>query len=107
MKIFNHQYKGFGIHPSEFRVYVEKIDGIYHICFEDLGIGTSVTNASEQLASEMIIDLNVMPDICKFYETYDHPEGRTFDEITYTWMGIMAKHPEWKASKKQKIFNFK
>jgi len=48
-----------------------------------------------------------MPDICKFYETYDHPEGRTFDEITYTWMGIMAKHPEWKASKKQKIFNFK
>jgi hypothetical protein len=106
MKIFEHQYKGFGIHPSECRVYVEKIDDIYHICFEDIGIGTSITNASEQLASEMILRLNVMPDICKFYETYNHPEGRTFDEITYKWLGIMAKYPDWKPSKNQKIFGF-
>ena len=105
MDIFNHTFKGFGSCPSECKVYVELIDCIHHICFEDLGIGTSVTNASEIIVTEIIQKYGVSPIFCRFYESYSH-ENRTFDEITYCWKNGVASSPQWMPSNKGVIFGF-
>lgn len=83
-----------------------EINGIMHICFEDMGIGTSVTNMSENIASKVVNEFNLDPSMCKFYERYPH-EDPVFDEISYTWLGNYAKYPSWKPSKDSHIFNFK
>lgn len=118
LKIFEYDYLGFGIHQSRCKVYVKKItktkptlDYVYHICFEDMGVGTSVTNASEQLATEIISRLKLEPESVRFYESYLNEEmksgllgrkrhiTRTFDEITYTWTNNhIASSPDWKPS---------
>lgn len=105
MDIFTHNFKGFGSFPSKCKVYIKVIDDIHHICFEDLGIGTSITNASEQLATEIREKYGLNPELCKFYETYNY-DDRTFDEIIYTWENGIARSPEWMPSDNEKIFDF-
>lgn len=94
---FNHQFKGFGRVPSECSVMIFSDDGENLICFEDLNIGTSVTNASEQLATEIVEMLELNPNDCRFFETYTNT---SFDEITYTWIygrgRWEAKDPDWR-----------
>lgn len=96
---FQHEFKGFGIHPSTCSVKVVSEDMRHVIYFEDLNHGTSVTNASEQLASEIVQLLNLSPEDCRFFETYD---GIEFDEISYDWDlkrgKWSASNPEWKPS---------
>ena len=110
MKTFELEYLGFGIHPSKCNVHIKIIDGVRHICFEDIGIGTSVTNASETIATTVINQLQILPnpEKCKFYEMYRKYKETTFDEITYTWElqngKITAKSPNWKPSKNEHIF---
>ena len=94
---FNHEFKGFGRVPSKCSVKLISEDIGHSIYFEDLNSGTSVTNASEQLASEIVNLLNLDPDDCRFFETYNREE---FDEITYTWENKrnkwVAKDPVWR-----------
>lgn len=99
---FEHEYMGFGRVPSKCRVMIISRDGRHLICFEDLGIGTSVTNASEQLATEIVGIFNYDPKDCRFFETYNQYDYTSFDfdEITYDWEIIkeksVAKIPKWK-----------
>jgi len=111
MKTFTHNFEGFWKCESKCKVYVEVIHGITHICFEELydNEGTSVTNMSEHLATQMIQELGVEPGTCKFFESYPdsmHREKRSFDEVLYTWEGKKAKSPHWLPSKEREIFGF-
>lgn len=121
---FIHKYEGFGKCKSRCKVYMVFIDGITHFCFEELddNTGTSVTNMSEYLATQMVKKFCLEPYNCKFYETYPHNDisyknlknnKRSFDEINYLWelnmvdkMYWMAAHPHWKSSDKREIFDF-
>jgi len=94
---FQYEFKGYGRVPSTCSVKVVSTDNEHAVYFEDLNHGTSVTNASEQLASEIVDMLNLSPEDCRFFETYTREE---FDEITYEWEfkrnKWVAKSPEWK-----------
>lgn len=102
MKKFYHEYKGFGRVPSrcEVRIIEDSVLGNL-ICFVNLGEGTSVTNASEQLATEIVNKFAYDPENCRFFETYTEYGYDTFDEIEYTWEEknnnpYVAKKPLWK-----------
>jgi hypothetical protein len=94
MKTFIHEFKGFGIHPSKCKVHIEKVGSSTWIGFEDLGEGTSVTNASEQLATEIVDKVELNPSMCKFFEWYPQYEG-DLDRIEYKWKGPIASQAEW------------
>lgn len=89
---FQHEYKGYHGTPSTCSVRVFS-DEAHIIYFEDLNHGTSVTNMSEQLATEIVNLLKLSPEDCRFFETYDRED---FDEITYDWD---LKRGKWEASK--------
>ena len=94
---FRHEFKGWGIHPSACNVHVEKNLDTQEcrILFEDIDEGTSVTNASEQLATEIVKLMELDHTKCRFFETY--ADGRTdVDEIEYDWINGVAKNPKWK-----------
>jgi hypothetical protein len=82
---FDFDFLGFGWVRSRCKVHVISEDDIHLILFENLGIGTSVTNASEQLASQIINISRYEPEKCRFFETYKENDYDSFDEITYTW----------------------
>jgi hypothetical protein len=96
---FIHEYKGYGRVPSKCRVKIFSDDGEIFICFEDIGDGTSVTNASEQLATEIVDKLGLAPANCRFFETYSQYNYDSFDEIIYQWSMTRdrwdASHPDW------------
>jgi hypothetical protein len=94
MKTYIHEYKGFGIHPSRCKIYIQTVGIQTWIGFENLGEGTSVTNASEQLASEIVEKELLNPISCKFFEWYPEYEGNV-SEVTYRWKGPEASHAEW------------
>ena len=93
MDEYTHNFKGFGGFPSRCIVKTINHEGQNLICFVDIGEGTSVTNASEQLATEIVKASNYNPSNCRFFEAYR--EWETFDEITYTWKHIWN---QWEAS---------
>lgn len=103
MKSFTHNYKGYGIHPSSCMVHVVKEGDIHHILFEEReeDVGTSVTNASEQIATEIVSLLDLDHTKCRFYETY-HYDDR-IDEISYTWNEGEARNPTWSHGVKEDI----
>ena len=114
METFIHEYKGFGGCESRCKVYMVSDSPLTHFCFEELddNYGTSVTNMSEYLATQMIQIFNLKPYECFFYETYPHSgKDRSFDEIDYLWAfdgknhpEWIASHPHWKPSDKREIF---
>ena len=111
MKTFIYNFRGFGNCESKCRVYVTEIHGITHICFEELedNPGTSVTNVSEQLATEILKYLNLPAGKCKFFESYpetSYRRDRSFEEILYTWNNNTASSPSWLPSKDKQIFEF-
>lgn len=85
IKEFIHVFKGFGRVTSQCLVRMYSDDGETKICFIDLGVGTSVTNASEQLATEIVNEYHLDHSDCRFFETYQQYDYETFDEITYSW----------------------
>lgn len=110
-KRFIHSFKGFFAFPSSCRVKIFSDDGENFILFEDIDDGTSVTNASEQLASEIVEREGFNPESCRFFETYSQYKYETIDEIEYTWHKgrntwddadseekWIAKSPHWKPS---------
>ncbi len=98
-KEFIHEFKGFFHIPSKCVVKIFSEMNNPYICFEDIGEGTSVTNASEQLASEIVNMLDFDPADCRFFETYRQYNYDSFDEIKYTWNMVrgewVAKEPDW------------
>ena len=95
MKNYLHNYKGFGRHPSACRVHIKEMGTSTWIGFENSGEGTSITNASEQLASEIVDKENLTPNMCKFFEWYPEYGGRV-DAVSYHWKGLVASYPEWR-----------
>ena len=107
---FEHEFLGYGRVPSKCLVRIYSDDGENYICFKDLGIGTSVTNDSENIASQIVNKFNYQPSDCRFFETYD---DETFDEITHNWVysrnkwvayspDWVAYSPDWKRNNKIK-----
>ena len=96
---FIHEYKGYGVHPSECIVRMYTDDGDTFICFVDLDKGTSVTNATEQLAAEIVNKFRLKPEDCRFFETYKQYGYSTLDEIEYKWWPDLAhwvaREPKW------------
>jgi hypothetical protein len=116
-KRFLHHFKGFGVNESDCFVYLLEDDGEYLILFEDIDSGTSVTNASEQIASEIVNDWKLDPENCRFFETYRQYDHETFDEIKYDWVSTtkftkdkpaliwMANNAKWTpALEEKKVF---
>ena len=94
MKTFIHNFLGYGRIPSRSKVYIKEINDEFWIGFENIGEGTSVTNATEQLATEIIKKENLNPDNCRFFEWYSE-YGEDVDEISYTWKEGKANNPKW------------
>ena len=94
MESFMHFFKGFGIHPSEINVHIFNKNDVSYVIFEDIGKGTSVTNASEQLATEIVSLRKLDHNKCRFFEYY--PKDNSFDEITYSWINNEAFKAQWK-----------
>lgn len=99
---FEHEYLGWGIHRSRCNVRIFSDDGDHFILFEDLGIGTSVTNASELLATQIVAKMKYMPMDCKFFETYREYDYESIDEVEYSWRyepktdSWIARNARWK-----------
>lgn len=94
MKNYIYNFLGFGMHPSSCRIHrIQKGDKTF-VIFEDLGIGTSVTNASEDIAKDAVKEWGLDPESVIFLEWY--PEnGPVLDRITYTWERGSPKNPIW------------
>jgi hypothetical protein len=93
MKSYIHKFRTFG--PiSTCNVYIKEVDGHTWIGFQN-GEGTSVTNASEQLASEIVDKENLNPAQCKFFEWYPEYEGDV-SEVSYRWNDSEAFDAQWK-----------
>lgn len=109
---FTHEYTGFGNTLSRCIVHVAADEDKFYILFEDIGIGASVTNASELLATQIVKRLQLKPEDCRFFETYRRessedskkPYYNVFDEIEYLWKVKQvftnkfyeATNPNWK-----------
>ena len=65
--------------------------------------GTSITNASEQIATEIVKKYFLPVEDFKFIETYPYhwkEQGIEFDEVKYNWNGKDFEHPHWRRIKK-------
>jgi hypothetical protein len=71
--------------------------------------GKSVTNAAEEIATQVIHQFQLDPLRTRFIERYTKDsyevsdfEG-TFDEVTFTWRENRASNPRWRPLKNQEI----
>ena len=96
-KSFLHHFQAPG--HSDCMVYIFENGNERHVVFEDIGSGMSVTNATEQLAGEIVKEYKLDPEYCWFYETYRQFDHETFEEVDYTWVikdgKWVASSPEW------------
>lgn len=95
---FIHKFLGFRIHKSECKVEIWKLTDRCIVLFTDTNKGTSVTNASEQIITE-IYNQYLIHDYrreqCLFAETYDKvKEG--IDVILPEWNGNSCESVEWR-----------
>ena len=103
LKEFTHPFKPiFHQEYSTCFIRMYNVDGKTFILFEDIDGGMSVTNASEQIASEIVEDWKLNPIDCRFFETYRQYDYDTFDEITYVWREKKAYNPSWKPAEEFK-----
>lgn len=99
---FEHNFLGENGVRSRCIVKIFSDDGENFILFENIGIGVSVTNASELLASQIVKKFHYHPGDCKFFETYQEYDYETIDEIEYSWIyneiydSWVAKNASWK-----------
>lgn len=69
-------------HTSEYNVYEIEIDGHKHIGIEDIGIGVSVTNAIEDIASVLQLTRG-LKTTDRFFEWYK--DGDEVSEVKFKW----------------------
>ena len=97
---FNYNFNAYNGVRSSCIVHILKEDNITYILFEDINVGSSVTNSSELLATQIVNLYNLNPKYCRFFETYEEFAHDTFDEITYSWKSVdeyyEAKNPKWR-----------
>ena len=100
---FEHDYLGFGWVRSRCNIRMFSDNGEHLFLFENIGIGTSVTNASEILATQMVAMFHYKPENCRFFETYSEYDYKSFDEINYTWKQKLGRSGdyEWVAENAQ------
>ena len=99
MKTINHHFLGFHKRPAECLVHIDDSDlECVLICFEDINKGISVTNFSEQLATEIVNIYGFDHTKCLFAEYYGY-NGEEYDSITYTWKNDIASNPDWRPMK--------
>ncbi len=98
---FIHKFLGFGIHKSECQVEIWFQDDRAIVVFTDTNKGTSVTNASEQIITEVYNQYLAKFPVSKvlFCETYDKVKDG-IDWIEPTWTpdgkgGLMVHDVEW------------
>lgn len=75
--------------------------------------GMSVTNAAEELATQVRREFGLDPDQTRWIEHYPeretsvhqrpHRESATYDEIIYTWEDYQASEPEWRRLAEEEI----
>lgn len=106
-KYFNYDFKGLGNAASRcgIMLFWNGQDACIVFIELDKNPGTSVTNASEQLATlvHSLFKLN-MPPHTKYFELCEHEAKagtlQRVDEITYTWglskSGLVFGSPQWK-----------
>ncbi|HPI82647.1 MAG TPA: hypothetical protein PK122_05465 [Candidatus Paceibacterota bacterium] len=93
MKSYVHEFRKWGP-VSRCIVHIREAGGFTLIGFENTGEGTSVTNASEDLATEIVAKEGLDPKKCRFFEFYPEYDGDV-DEIIYTWDSGKARNPQW------------
>lgn len=100
-----HNYKGFGVHPSNCNVKIIQNGEGNYVLFTN-GDGTSVTNASEQIATEVVERFNLYITRTRFFENYPYDPGRV-DEVMYNWVNGLARNPQWRPADKDivELFN--
>lgn len=111
---FLYEFLGYGSIPSNSSITIFSDDGEHFIFFEN-GRGTSVTNASEQLATEIVNKFGYDPEECRFFETYSEEDG--VDEIQYIWKSTLfpnnkkrvweANSPRWSPAPEDIVKLFK
>ncbi|KAB7726488.1 hypothetical protein F5984_24545 [Rudanella paleaurantiibacter] len=67
----------------------------------ETGVGMSVTNAAELIATEVVNRCKLDPVRLLFVEHYPEsqrpkPYGESFDLVTFTWDGTTARNPDWR-----------
>ena len=67
----------------------------------ETGVGMSVTNAAELIATEVVNRCNLDSTRLLFIEHYPKsqrpkPYGESFDLVTFTWDGTTARNPAWR-----------
>lgn len=99
--IFNHEYLGFGNCKSECKVEIwlsipTSLGSCCLVLFTDLGKGTSVTNFSEGLVTQIYnkhLISNYKKERCVFAETYDRKQ---IDVIIPDWNNNVCERVTWK-----------
>lgn len=81
---------------STYNIFILRFGKVKYIGFEDIGMGPSVTNTSEDLASHLVQTHDWDPNDCLFFEWYDGMDDNGVDEIEYTWTDKTARDPKWK-----------
>ena len=92
-----HEFLGFGRCKSECKVEIWMDNKHAFVLLTDLGVGTSVTNASEQIITEVFnkyLGNKYLPEDCSFSETYDRKEG--VDLVIPKWENKMVVSVDWK-----------
>jgi hypothetical protein len=97
---FVHYFKGYGGCQSVCRVHIFCTPDCNVVVFEDMGraTGTSITNASEQLANEILRLKHLNPAQTSWLECYPKYEKNfRFDLITYTYDPVtnLYSKPKW------------
>ena len=109
---FVHNFLGENGVRSRCIVKIFSDDGEHFILFENMGIGVSVTNASELLASQIVEKFHYNPGDCRFFETYQEYDYETIDEIEYSWSyngireGWIARNANWKPAEDLRNYFF-
>lgn len=102
---FYHDYLGFGRVPSRCLVSISQDEKTFLICFTDIGEGTSVTNASEDIVSSVIEERGLEPKECRFFERYQGDGPEEIDEVFYNWNDGKAANAHWRRVKDSNIIS--
>ena len=97
---FIHHFKGYGGCASFCRVHLFTSGELTIVVFEDLGddTGTSITNASEQLANEIVRLRHLNPDKTSWLECYPrYTKDFDIDVISYNYDQVanLYSNPQW------------
>lgn len=109
-EIFDHTFHWYGRkEQSTVRINIYTHNGYTLVIFQDLGKGTSVTNASEQLATEIGKLKNLDPEKTIWLECYPYYGGDyDIDRIFYSYDPFIKKYsdPTWGPVKNDNIVQF-